>query len=206
MRRIVNILLWVFAVLTVSDLSAQSDDKSQGTHHIEQLAQSVRALGNYAVRFTIVSGDYSSTGEYTVGGEEYHLLFAQYEAFGDAKLRYEVDHSRREVVIDKVLEESYNLLTNPSTAFDSLGEAFSVQSVERNGEGVVLLLEPKHKAAQSVVISLTLDVKTHLPKSIIYNPSGESIRIDINNIAKSNTAPKRYQAAAFNGYEMIDFR
>ena len=133
-------------------------------------------------------------------------MFAQYEAFGDAKLRYEVDHSRREVVIDKVLEESYNLLTNPSTAFDSLGEAFSVQSVERNGESVVLLLEPKQKAAQSVVISLTLDVKTHLPKSIIYNPSGKSIRIDINNIAKSNTAPKRYQAAAFNGYEMIDFR
>ena len=114
MRRIVNILLWVFAVLTVSDLSAQSDDKSQGTHHIEQLAQSVRALGNYAVRFTIVSGDYSSTGEYTVGGEEYHLLFAQYEAFGDAKLRYEVDHSRREVVIDKVLEEAGFELRLPS--------------------------------------------------------------------------------------------
>ena len=206
MRRFLSIfLIAVASVLSVAEVSAQTDADS-ASRRVVQLAQAVKALGGYAVQFAVTVGDYQAAGEYVVNGEKYSLTLGNVEVYGDAECRYEVDKSRREVAIDRVDQTSKNILNNPARAFDFIDSEYVAEIVSESADRVVLRLTPNLNGAQSGVVELTVNSRTNLPKSIVYRPAGESIRVDIAKIATTAAAPKRYNPEEVKGFEIIDFR
>ena len=206
MRKVLNILLIaLFSVLSVAEISAQTSAED-ASRRVAQLTQAVKSLGGYAVQFTVTVEDYKASGEYVVSGQNYSLTLGNIEVYGDAVCRYEVDKSRREVAIDRVDKTSKNILNNPASAFDFIDSEYVAEIVSENENEVTLRLTPSLNGAQSGVVELTVDSRTNLPKSIVYRPAGESIRVDIAKIATTAAAPKRYNPEEVKGFEIIDFR
>ena len=206
MRRLFNIfLVAVLSVLSVVEISAQTSVED-ASRRVVQLAQAVKALGGYAVQFSVTVGDYQAAGEYVVNGEKYALTLGNVEVYGDAECRYEVDKSRREVAIDRVDKASKNILNNPALAFDFIDSEYVAEIVANGANEVVLRLTPSKKSAQSGVVEITIDSRNNLPKSIVYRPAGERVCVDIAKIATTNALPKRYNPEDVKGFEIIDFR
>ena len=185
---------------------AQSNAESDARQRVAQLSQAMKALGGYAVRFTVAVGDYKASGDYVVSGQRYNLSLGNIEVYGDETTRYEVDKSRREVVIDKVDKSSNNILSNPASAFDFIDDEYLAEVASESADRVTLRLTPRQKSEQAAAIELELDKKSSLPKSVVYHPAGEKIRVDIQSLTSASSAPKRYEQSSFEGFEIIDFR
>ncbi len=190
----------------VANLRAQTVSEAAANERVKQLSQAVKALGAYEVRFDVAVGDYSASGSYTVSGVRYALTLGNIEAYGDAENRYEVDKSRKEVVIDKVDGASHNVLNNPTSAFDFIADEYLAETLSQSRDVVVLRLTPRRKDEQNGVIEITLNAVNNLPKKILYYPSGESIEVAISHIAKTEEAPAVFNPDKFKDFEIIDFR
>ena len=207
LRRLLNITLYVaLAVLSVMRVSAQSVDGDNASRYVFQLSQTVKTMGNYAVCFTVTMGEHKASGDYKVGADRYALCLGSIEAYGDAECRYEVDTSRREMVIDRVDKSSRNILSNPLSAFDFIGEEYIATMVSEDACRVVVKLTPRQNEGGVGVVEVTVDKRTTLPKRLVYKPSGESIRIDIDSIATIADAPEKFDASKYPNFEIIDFR
>lgn len=203
MKKPVAILLSLL-LGTSLNTNAQSSDKA--AERVVALSQAVKALGNYAVRFTVEVGEHRMSGNYSVGSDCYALTLGTVEVYGDTKCRYEVDTSRKEVVVDKVDNTSHNLLNNPLSAFDFIGDEYIVTGISEQADRVDVRLTPRQKSEQEGVIEVAIDTKTNLPKRIVYQPSGESIRINIDHIGATKLLPPKFDQTKYRDYEIIDFR
>ena len=203
MKKIVAILLSLL-LGTSLNTNAQSADKA--ADQVAALSRAVKALGGYEVRFTVAVGEHKMSGRYMVGDDRYALSLGNVEAYGDRECRYEVDTSRKEVVVDRVDNTSHNLLSNPLSAFDFIGDEYRAELLSEHAGKVVVRLTPHQNPEQSGVIEVAIDSKTDLPKSIVYRPSGESIRVDIDHIGTTSARPQKYDHAKFKDFEVIDFR
>ena len=67
------------------------------------------------------------------------------EAYSDGVSKWEVDPSKREVVVDVVDTQSRSLLGNPTRAFDFLDDAFRSELLPSEGEVRRLRLTPVDK-------------------------------------------------------------
>ena len=105
-------------------LNADAQTADQASVQVARMSRAVKALGNYAVRFTVTVGEYKTSGDYVVGDERYTLRMGNIEVYGQEGCRYDVDTSRKEIVIDKVDSASGNILNNPISAFDFIGEEY----------------------------------------------------------------------------------
>ena len=207
MKRVLNIfLVGALLALGVANVLAQSVVDSKADQYVVQLSKAVKALGGYDVRFTITAGEYKASGDYAVSGERYTITLGNVEVYGDAQLRYEVDNSRKEIAIDKVDSSSHNVLSNPLSAFDFIGDEYQAELLSQSVDEVVLRLSPRQKSEQGGVMEVAIDARTSLPKSIVYQLSGESIRVDINHIASVATTPVKFDESKYQGFEIIDFR
>ena len=126
------------------------------------------------------------------------------EAYSDGVSKWEVDPSKREVVVDVVDTQSRSLLGNPTRAFDFLDDAFRSELLPSEGEVRRLRLTPVDKGA--AMSSITVDVAADgSPRAVIYDLDGERMRIEIRRIEPSAEV-RRFDAADYAGYELIDFR
>lgn len=205
MKNGLTILLSVALLFGVA-LSGNAQSVDRAAELVAQLSQNVRSLGNYSVRFTVTVGDYCASGNYTVGGERYALTLGSIEVYGDAECRYEVETSRREVVIDKVDTTTQNLLNNPVSAFDFIGEEYDAVCLAEDAHRAVVRLTPRHPQEQSGSVEVAIDTRTALPKSITYLPSGEPIEIVIDHIGTAEAPPAHFEQSKYEGFEIIDFR
>lgn len=187
-------------------LNADAQTADQASVQVARMSRAVKALGNYAVRFTVTVGEYKTSGDYVVGDERYTLRMGNIEVYGQEGCRYDVDTSRKEIVIDKVDSASGNILNNPISAFDFIGEEYLAEIIAEDAGRVVVKLTPRHNKEVSGVVEVTIDKPTALPKSLVYLPSGESIRVDINHIGATLVTPTKFDRARFEGFEVIDFR
>lgn len=207
MRQLSKIsLLVAIVILLAVKSSAQTLTTSKAEESVAQLSQAVTALGSYAVRFTVTVGEYKASGSYAVGGERYLLTLGNIEVYGTTQLRYEVDKSRKEIVIDKVDSSSHNVLSNPLSAFDFIGDDYSAEILSQNAECSTLRLTPRQRSEQGGVMEIAIDSRSSLPKSIIYLLSGESIRVDIDHITSVATSPAKFDESKYQDFEIIDFR
>ena len=124
--------------------------------------------------------------------------------YSDGVSKWEVDPSKREVVVDVVDTQSRSLLGNPTRAFDFLDDAFRSELLPSEGEVRRLRLTPVDKGA--AMSSITVDVAADgSPRAVIYDLDGERMRIEIRRIEPSAEV-RRFDAADYAGYELIDFR
>ena len=89
-------------------------------------------------------------------------------------------------------------------AFDFLDDAFRSELLPSEGEVRRLRLTPVDKGA--AMSSITVDVAADgSPRAVIYDLDGERMRIEIRRIEPSAEV-RRFDAADYAGYELIDFR
>ena len=109
---------------------------------LRELAGEFRAMKSYTVAFTVVAGESDVAGSYTVQSGGYTLTIGDAEVFFDGKVRYEVDHARREVTINAVDTTSRNILDNPIGAFDFLDGAYRPTLLSYDGSEALVRLTP----------------------------------------------------------------
>ncbi len=195
-------MLCLAALLFVLPLRAADDARARDV--VGELAARFRAMKAYTVTFAVEGADFAAEGSYAVEGDRYYMRVGDAEAYCDGRSKWEVDPSKREVVIDVVDTTSRSLLSNPTRAFDFLDDAFRSELLPSEGGVRRLRFVPTDKGA--VMSSITVDVASDgSPRAVTYDLDGERIRIAIRRIEPSAEV-RRFDAVRYAGYELIDFR
>ncbi len=199
-----KLLVLLFSLLSLTSWAAEN----RAEEIVGQLSKKFLAMKSYGAEFEITVGDQLSAGGYVVSNGSYYMHLGTAEAYGDDKIRYEVDNDRREVVIVDVMPDSHVVLENPVRAFDYIDEEYRPELVSESDSEIVLKLYPvdEPNTAQWMVVTLTLD-KTLTPRSLIYDSEGDDkIYVRLLRITEGDKGFKTYDAKNYKGYEMIDFR
>ncbi len=197
MRRI--ILIVSSLLLCVGALWGQ-DRASQA---LRDMVAAIEAMGRYEVDFLIRADAQELPGKIAVEGEAYVIRMGDAEVFGDASIRYEINHARREVTLMPTETESDNLLSNPAHAFARLTQSTARLEREQEGELVIALTNPDDPLT---TIFLTLQATTNLPCKIRYEMDGAGIDVVVRQLVRIEETLPRYDATQYAGYEVIDFR
>ena len=205
MIRLDSLLRWLLclaALFSGSALRAAGDADARAA--AGRLAARFRAMPAYTVTFAVEGADFAAEGSYAVEGDRYYMRVGDAEVYGDGASKWEIDPAKREVVIDVVDTESRSLLGNPTRAFDFLDDAFRCELLPSEGGVQRLRFTPTDKGA--AMSSITVDAAGDgSPRTVTYDLDGERIRIAIRRIEPSAEV-RRFDAARYAGYELIDFR
>lgn len=187
--------------------TSAADPSPRAGELLRQLVASIKAMGDYGVSFAVEADGYAVEGHYSVSGVRYSMTLGDAEVFCDGKVRYEVDHRKREVVIDRVNDSSRNIVDNPTRAFDFLDAQYRAELVSEEGARAVVRLTPVDGEALPVgSILLEVDTAEMKPRSLTYDFDGEQVVVRVSRIAAEHAALRTFDAAACKGYEFIDFR
>lgn len=199
-RRFVTLVGALFAVMSLQ----AAEGALSARDVVERLANRFRTMKSYTVAFEVKGADFTATGSYAVEGDSYYMQVGDAEAYCDGAAKWEVDPSKREVVIDTVDLSSRNLLSNPTRAFDFLDDAFRSELLPAEGTPYRLRLTPTDKGA--VMSSITVDVTAEgEPREVVYDLDGDTIRIVVEKINPTADV-RRFDVAAYPDFEIIDFR
>ena len=145
-----GLLRWALCLAAlVSLLPLRAADDAPARKVAGELAARFRAMKAYTVTFAVEGDDFAAEGSYAVEGDRYYMRVGDAEAYSDGVSKWEVDPSKREVVVDVAADGS--------------------------------------------------------PRAVIYDLDGERMRIEIRRIEPSAEV-RRFDAADYAGYELIDFR
>ena len=195
-------MLCFAALLYVSTLCVADNTGARAV--VEELAARFRAMKAYTVTFAVEGADFAAEGSYAVEGDRYYMRVGDAEAYSDGASKWEVDPSKREVVVDVVDTASRSLLGNPTRAFDFLDDAFRSELLPSEGGLRRVRLTPTDKG--TVMSSITVDVAADgTPQAVVYDLDGDRMRITIRRVTPSSEV-RRFDAANYAGYELIDFR
>ena len=198
MRKLLILILSVFTAMTT-----MADERSQTV--LRSVAEYVSALGAYDAEFAVTAGEYSAKGRYAVAGDTYHIKLDQAEVYSDGKVRYEVDHERKEVNIDVMDLQNRNILDNPTRCFDFVGADYASMVYEEMGGEITLLLRANDTSLEGDIY-LTVAKNTGRPRKIVYALYEDRIEVNITSLERRKDAVAEYDASRYKGYEIVDFR
>lgn len=175
---------------------------------INNVLNALKEYNPYKVIIEVSYENNSTHGFYEVDGSSYYISVDQQELYGDETVKYEVFNGRKEVVIDNVSPiYTGNLLSNPATAFSSIGDHYTPSLIASNKSVTVIELKPNIDNDNSQEsIELSVSNETMLPTLIIYKFGDQSVIINIIDIAKLNSTITSYDRGKYADYEIIDFR
>jgi outer membrane lipoprotein-sorting protein len=153
-------------------------------------------------------------GHYLVSGDKYRIEVQGGEHISDGKVRYEISHDYREIVIDNADSGGNNLFANPARTFEFADDQFRsewLRSETHLGKKCdVVKLQPVSEAYGFMSIMLYIDSASGLPVSIKYDYGDDpTITIAITAINKSDNIDSStfaFRRADYPDYEVIDFR
>ncbi len=202
MKKFRYILLTLFALL-VAISSLRADPRS--AQLLKSLEQRVEQMAGYEVQFTLRIEGREIAGYYRVRGDAYVMQMGEAAVFSDGRSRWEVDPSKREVVVDGVDPQSHNILQNPTRAFTFL-DADYTHEVHSEAAGLATLtLRPKNRSSFSEV-TLVLDAATATPRLMIYRADGQELHISITSFVESSAPIPAFDPTRYPDFELIDFR
>ncbi len=193
MRRLIFTLFIIIGIATAT-ASAQT--------LLDTFKNSIAALGEYRVEFTIELGEYKSSGSYIVSGDNFYITTPDIELYVADGVKYEVNSQNREIVVDSTESLGSDILSNPARCFDALSEQFKAADTTYKGLKAVCLT-PQEGSDRVVV---TADGSCKLPKQIVYISSGEELVITINSISSFRDAFPLFKREKYPLYELIDMR
>ncbi|MDE7069555.1 MAG: hypothetical protein K2O63_03430 [Alistipes sp.] len=197
-----RMLFLLAALLTLSASGAQERAQSL----LRRLAATLGELEPYEVVFEVATERGPVAGRYRVDGDRYYMQVGRAEVYGDGECRREIDPSRREVVVDHADLSSRNLLNNPTRAFDFVGEEYDFAASDAGAGRVEVVMTPRRAGSVVERILVEVDAASALPSSVTYEVDGDRIRIAILSVGKSAEPVRRFDAARYAGFEIIDFR
>ena len=169
------------------------------------MSAKLKAMGEYEVTFNVSAATFGAEGRYLVSGREYQLTLGDAEVFCDGQTRYEVNNALSEITIDTVNPAERNILNNPVGGLDFLSEEFTSEFVARSGSSTIIRLTPTQKS-DNTAIEVTVDNATRLPVRLVYRMAGDAVTVELPSIKPSTTELRRFDASAYQDYEIIDFR
>lgn len=189
---------------------AEAQNANEARELVTRLSERIRTMGNYEVTFAVAVDGRKIKGDYAVSGDKYYLSVAGSEVYCDGTARYEVNRDNKEVTIDAVDSRSHNILTNPTRAFDFLDGDFSYAVAAVSGDTVTLRLTPSGSGSAAGTITVDMDRKTALPRSLGYDADGDVVTIEIISIGPMqgmvDMSMFSFDKNNYRGYEIIDFR
>ncbi len=196
-------MIGLAALLFVTGVRAD-DDHSLAL--LRQVTSAFSQMSGYSVDFEVETADGPIPGYYEVNGPNYYIQVNDMEAYGDAQFRYEVNSSKREIVIDLVDLESHNLLNNPTRAFDFVEGEYATELLDETEQTAVIRLTPRSVRSAVGVIDIEIDKTRSLPVSVTYEVDGDRVRIDIRVISEREASARAFDQDKYPDYEWIDFR
>lgn len=184
--------------------AARADGRSADL--LRRLQAMVEGMAGYRVDFAVEAEGHTFAGHYLVRGESYYMALGEAEVYCDGKVRYEVDPSKREIVVDVVDPASRNILNNPTRAFSLLDGSFTHETLSESGGKATLRLAPVSRTAGISRLSLELDTRTLHPGKLVYDADGEVVTIVIRSFRADSSPLKRFEEKNYPSYELIDFR
>ncbi|MDE6862061.1 MAG: hypothetical protein K2J31_04885 [Alistipes sp.] len=192
----------MLAVFLPVALGAQSP-----TDWLGELSRTMK--GRYGVGFTMeMQGAQPMEGYYAVDGDNYYLTLGVSEVYGDGKLRYEINIERKEVTEDRVNIGSFDLLNNPTRAFDFVDAEFISEIESETADGALIVLQPRKSGDAISRIRISVRRTSHgvEPSSVEYDFDGDRITIGLKGIEfGAGVEVRRWNAKAYRAYEMISF-
>lgn len=184
-------------------LAASADERGEAV--VRAMTAAVKSLGDYAVRFTVVSGDVHAEGRYAVAGKGYAMTLGSVDVYCDGAVRYEINKEYKEITVDRLDPSDHNILNNPVGGLDFVGEDCRAELVSENGsERVVRLALPNGNV--SIVLDVAVDAVSHLPRRLEYRMADGKVSFTLNDIRHTSDPLPRFDAAKYPDFEIIDFR
>lgn len=201
MKRLFLLLLSLCAMVPVSG-------KERAAQLVEALSAHFRAMNAYEVRFEVASPEGRLLGSYHVEGRGFYLTLGDAELYSDGKLRYEVNNTYREVVVDKMDASSRSVLDNPVSAFDFLDTQYAASLLQERDGVATLLMTPSAGGENSLsgVVTVQLSVSDLTPRKLVYDNEGERVDITILEVTQPRQALKKFNARNYPDYEIVDFK
>ena len=165
-------------------------------------------LGNrFAMEVEVNVADEPITGYFMVDGDGYYISLGIMEVYSDGKVRYEINNERKEVTEDRVDLTSCDLLTNPTRAFDFLGDEFSSEVLSSSATEAVVRLIPSSEelGISAIEIHLVRKGAAVEPKSVVYDYDGESVVITTSLQDCGDRKLPKWDKNAYRAYDIVSF-
>jgi hypothetical protein len=142
-----------------------------------------------------------------IDGDSFYLTLGAMEVYSDGKLRYEVNNERKEVTEDRVNLSSADLLSNPTRAFEFVGEQFDVALLSANATDVELHIKPldADMGISNIALSLKVAGGKVLPDAIVYDYDGEVVGITLEMMDAKDKALPRWSKDRYRAYDIVSF-
>ncbi len=191
------------AFFAIAPLSVSADEPAADL--LRRMERRLSEIGRYSVRFEMVYDDVSSVGEYRVDGDDFYIHVGDVEVYSAGGVKYEVDASKREIVVDAADTGVADIVSNPAHGISAMVESFDASFVDEGGRRAVKLV-PKDPSAVSETVFVIPDASGELPSEIIYSSGSGNIRLKLVEIRRSESDIPRFDKASYGGYEVVDFR
>lgn len=188
-------------LFTASTLSAQTAE--------EWLTGLDETLGKrYAMQISVAVGEEEPLeGLFMVDGDDYYISLGIMEVYGAGELRYEINNERKEVTIDRVDLESFDLLTNPTNAFRFVDDEFRSELVTSDDKGATLCLTPRDEAfgIDSIELRLSRSEDGVCPEVVAYDYGGDGVAIALDMLSWGERSVPKWDKQAYRAYDIVSF-
>lgn len=190
-----HLMLSLFIIIGIGTASAQS--------LLDSFSQRLSSMGCYQAKFVVEVDDQKIGGEYIVDGANFYVTADGVELYVADGVKYEVNSSKREVVVDSAASLGSDLLSNPAQSFDSLKSQFDVSDSVVEG---VKMVKMTSKEGGGESIDIYADGSGELPRRIVYNFANGSITILLTSIKPYVGTLPLFEQSRYAEYEVIDMR
>ncbi len=194
-------LLILFSVAAVA--AAAADEAS--VRILKNIERNLAELGTYRAEFEMKAGDCSVRGEYCVSGSDFYMKADDTEVYASDGVRREVNATKREIVVDGIDAAARDIVSNPARGFSLLLEDFDSEVADGGGRTGVSLT-PKPTSAIRETITVFVDADAGLPTEIVYGADSGCVSVRLLSVNPLAGDIPRFDAAKYEGYEVVDFR
>ena len=174
---------------------------------LERLDASLGERYAMTLHIAMTNAEQPLIGYLMIDGDSFYLTLGAMEVYSDGKLRYEVNNERKEVTEDRVNLSSADLLSNPTRAFEFVGEQFDVALLSANATDVELHIKPldADMGISNIALSLKVAGGKVLPDAIVYDYDGEVVGITLEIMDAKDKALPRWSKDRYRAYDIVSF-
>lgn len=174
---------------------------------LERLDASLGERYAMTLHIAMTNAEQPLIGYLIIDGDSFYLTLGAMEVYSDGKLRYEVNNERKEVTEDRVNLSSADLLSNPTRAFEFVGEQFDVALLSANATDVELHIKPldADMGISNIALSLKVAGGKVFPDAIVYDYDGEVVGITLEMMDAKDKALPRWSKDRYRAYDIVSF-
>ena len=174
---------------------------------LERLDASLGERYAMTLHIDMTNAEQPLIGYMMIDGDSFYLTLGAMEVYSDGKLRYEVNNERKEVAEDRVNLSSADLLSNPTRAFEFVGEQFDVALLSANATAVELHIKPldADMGISNIALSLKVAGGKVLPDAIVYDYDGEVVDINLEMVDTKDKSLPRWSKDKYRAYDIVSF-